>query len=43
MNSYGTVNIKVVRNEDGQIQGVNYMTEAEITALFGDINDSEED
>lgn len=42
MNPYGTVNIKVIRDEDGQIQGVDYMTEAEITALFGDMDDPDD-
>ena len=36
MNPLGTVNIKLLRGEDGQIQGVDYMTEAEVTELFGD-------
>lgn len=36
MNPLGTINIKLLRGEDGQIQGVDYMTEAEVTELFGD-------
>ena len=34
MNPAGTVNIKIVRNEDGEITGVAYLTEKEIAELF---------
>ena len=34
MNSAGTVNIKIIRNEDGEITGAAYLTEKEITELF---------
>ena len=44
MNPAGTVNIKIVRSADGQITGVAYMTEAEVSELFGDMfGDGEED
>lgn len=36
MNPDGTVNVKIVRDEDGKIQGAAYMTDAEVKALFGD-------
>ena len=36
MNPAGTVNIKIVRNEENEITGVAYMSEAEVTELFGD-------
>ena len=39
MNPKGTVNIKIVRNEKNEITGVAYMTEAEVTELFGDSED----
>ena len=34
MNPDGTVNVKIVRDKDGKIQGVAYMTDAEVEALF---------
>lgn len=34
MNPDGTVNVKIVRDEDGKIQGAAYMTDAEVEALF---------
>lgn len=34
MNPAGTVNIKIVRGEDGKIEGAAYMTDAEIAELF---------
>ena len=34
MNPAGTVNIKIIRNEDGEITGAAYLTEKEITELF---------
>lgn len=39
MNPAGTVNVKIVRAEDGQITGVAYMTEEEIEELFGDMEE----
>ncbi|MCI8688881.1 MAG: hypothetical protein HFF87_01035 [Oscillibacter sp.] len=39
MNPKGTVNIKIVRNEKNEITGVAYMTEEEVTELFGDSED----
>lgn len=38
MNLAGTVNIRIVRSEDGQISGVANLTEAEISELFGDLD-----
>lgn len=43
MNPAGTVNIRILRGEDGQITGVAYMTEAEVTGLLGDMSDEEDD
>lgn len=37
MNPEGIVNVKIVRDEDGKIQGAEYMTDAEVEELFGDI------
>lgn len=37
MNPNGAVNIKIIRGEDGTIQSVDYMTEAEVEELFGDM------
>lgn len=37
MNPAGTVNVKILRGEDGKIVGAAYMTEAEVTELLGDI------
>lgn len=37
MNPAGTINIKIVRDEDDEITGVAYMTEAEVQELFGDM------
>lgn len=39
MNPAGTVNIKIVRNEENAITGVAYMTDAEVTELLGDLDD----
>lgn len=39
MNPAGTVNVKIVRAEDGQITGAAYMTEVEIKELFGDMEE----
>lgn len=38
MNPAGTVNVKILRAEDGKIIGAAYMTEAEVKELFGDMN-----
>lgn len=37
MNPKGTVNIKIVRDANNKITGVAYMTETEVTELFGDL------
>ena len=37
MNPSGTVNIKILRNGENEITGVAYMSEAEVTELFGDM------
>lgn len=42
MNPAGTVNIKIVRAQDGQITGVAYMKEAEVKELFEDRYEDEE-
>ena len=39
MNPAGTVNVKIVRAEDGKITGAAYLTEAEIEELFGDMEE----
>lgn len=39
MNPAGTVNVKIIRAEDGKITGAAYMTEAEIEELFGDMEE----
>lgn len=36
MNPKGSVNIKIVRNENNEVTGAAYMTEAEIAELFGE-------
>lgn len=41
VNPKGSVNIKIVRDADNKITGVAYMTEAEVTELFGDMDDSD--
>lgn len=43
MNPAGTVNIRIIREQDGQITGVAYMTEAEVKELFGDMYEDEEE
>lgn len=43
MNPAGTVNIRILRGEDGQITGVTYMTETEVAELLGDMVDAEEE
>lgn len=42
INPAGTVNIKIIRNENGQITGVTYMTEVETKELLDDMCDSDE-
>lgn len=42
INPDGTVNIKIIRGEDGKITGVFYMEEAEVVDLLGDMNDSDD-
>ncbi len=42
MNPAGTVNIKIIRKEDGQITGAAYMTETEVTELLGDMSDPDD-
>ncbi|MCI8692086.1 MAG: hypothetical protein HFH91_04965 [Lachnospiraceae bacterium] len=37
LNPKGTVNIRIVRGEDGKISGVVYMTETEAAELFGEL------
>lgn len=41
MNPAGAVNVKILRAEDGKIIGAAYMTEAELTELFGDMNNED--
>lgn len=36
INPKGAVSIKIIRNTDGEITGVSYMTEEEVTELLGD-------
>ena len=43
MNPDGTVNIKIIRNEQNEITGVAYLTEAEVTELFGDMEAPDDD
>ena len=42
MNPAGTVNIKILRGEDGKITGVSYMDEVEVTELLGSMNDPDD-
>ena len=39
MNPKGAVNIKIIRNAGNAVTGVAYLTEAEITELFGGMDD----
>lgn len=39
MNPLGTVNIKVIRGNDGRIQSIDYMTDAEAEELLGDMGE----
>ena len=41
MNPKGAVNIKIIRNAGNAVTGVAYLTEAEITELFGGMDDPE--
>lgn len=41
INPAGTVNVKILREEDGKIIGAAYMTEAEVTKLLGDMNEED--
>ena len=41
LNPKGTVNIKIVRNEDNAVTGAEYLTEAEVTELLEDMQDDE--
>lgn len=43
VNPQGTVNVKVTRDENNHIKSVDYMTDAEVTALFGDMKEEDED
>lgn len=43
MNPKGSVNIKIIRNENNKITDVVYMTEAEVTELLNDMYDDEEE
>lgn len=43
MNPKGSVNIKIIRNENNKITDVVYMAEAEVTELLNDMYDEEED
>ncbi|MDE5891720.1 MAG: hypothetical protein K2H45_02225 [Acetatifactor sp.] len=43
MNPNGTVNIKIIRGEDGAIQGVDYMTKAEEEELFDNMYDTDDE
>lgn len=43
MNPAGTVNIRIIREQDGQVTGVAYMTEAEVKELLGDMYEDEEE
>ncbi len=42
MNPAGTVNVKIIRAQDGKITGAAYMTEAEVEELFGELYGEEE-
>ena len=43
MNPKGTLNIRIVRDENSEITGVANMTEAEVTELFGDMEDPDDE
>ncbi len=42
MDPKGTVNIKITRDVNGNITGAAYMTEAEVSELFGDMDDPDD-
>ena len=42
VNPQGTVDVKVTRDENGGIQSVGYMTQAEVEDLFGDMEEADE-
>ena len=42
MNPKGTVNIKIIRDANGNITGAAYMTEAEVAELLGDMDDPDD-
>lgn len=41
MNPAGTVNVKILREEDGKIIGAAYMTDSEVTELLGDMDEGD--
>lgn len=41
MNPAGTVNVKILREEDGKIIGAVYMTDSEVTELLGDMDEGD--
>lgn len=41
INPAGTVNVKILREEDGKIIGAAYMTDSEVTELFGDMDEGD--
>lgn len=43
MNPEGTVNIRILRNDENEITGVAYMTEAEVAELLGEIGEDPDD
>ena len=43
MNPKGTLNIRIVRDENSEITGVANITEAEVTELFGDMEDPDDE
>ena len=42
INPQGTINIQVIRDENGAIKSVRYMTDAEVEALLGDMKDEDD-
>lgn len=42
INPQGTINIQVIRDENGTIKSVCYMTDAEVEALLGDMKDEDD-
>lgn len=41
INPAGTVNVKILREEDGKIIGAAYMTDSEVTELLGDMDEGD--